>query len=652
MIPILVLAACGGGSSVEESDETRPTLAPTTVATTEPESTTTAPEETTTTEAPKATSVTISPLFTRGTEGGVGKEVISVAESSDGSLRVDFSEDEVEGLGDQSRAASWSAVTVATLLTGSPLSGQYRFEITGPIDGPSAGALKTVALLSLLRGETLADDITMTGTVNPDGTVGPVGGIPEKVQGAASEGFRKVLVPLGQRNSTSIATGELVDVVDLGTRLGIEVEEVGDVYAAYEEFTGEELPKLPSSTDTQLTKNTYDRLAAKSQSFLADYQAAVSNFGTLNEITQAFFGFLLEEAGYAADRSANLQRQGLSAGAFTQAAVAAVLAEASESSARAFEVLIFQSPEAFFNQVAGTQAVEGKLNSLFGTLKTFTPKTVSDASALMNAYATAFDAFAYTLFASNQLRAIGDAFFAGQISAEDAQTESFVPVIYNKLAEGLIDYASAQFEVARDLGGPEIESDIDVATVADFFRKGADANFSAFQTTVVKSNANRLGVSEDRMLNRFANIDDDIALSQFQRNVVEGIKQYIGPNDPNAEYAELGYAISNYARNALLVEKYYSNGILDEDLNIVGVRYENALSTGLELAKAQVSSAIGLLRDSEIEPALEVAGLEVANIDREGDVADKFNALSSYWGSQLSARVLAYLAGLERDGLE
>ena len=76
--------------------------------------------------------------------------------SDDDTVRLDFSEDEPNGLGDQSRAASWNAVTTAMLLTGAPLSGQYRFEISGPIDGPSAGALKTVAILSLMRGDTLA----------------------------------------------------------------------------------------------------------------------------------------------------------------------------------------------------------------------------------------------------------------------------------------------------------------------------------------------------------------------------------------------------------------------------------------------------------------------------------------------------------------
>ena len=79
----------------------------------------------------------------------------------------------------------------------------------------------------------------MTGTINPDGTVGPVGGIPEKVAGAADKGIKTVLIPVGQRNSAEHA-GQLVDVVDLGRRKGVEVREVKDVYEAYQAFTGDE----------------------------------------------------------------------------------------------------------------------------------------------------------------------------------------------------------------------------------------------------------------------------------------------------------------------------------------------------------------------------------------------------------------------------
>ena len=197
-----VAAACGGGGN----------SADVTVATTAKSSSTTAGTTSTsaaatTTTEPQPTEVVIHPLFVQGSGGGVGKETVSIQKSDDDTVRLDFSEDEPNGLGDQSRAASWNAVTTATLLTGAPLSGQYRFEISGPIDGPSAGALKTVAILSLMRGDELADDITMTGTINPDGTVGPVGGIPEKIGGAAKEGYKRILIPVGQRNTPSVATG-------------------------------------------------------------------------------------------------------------------------------------------------------------------------------------------------------------------------------------------------------------------------------------------------------------------------------------------------------------------------------------------------------------------------------------------------------------
>ena len=154
------------------------------------------------------------------------------------------------------------------------------------------------------------------------------------------------------------------------------------------------------------------------------------------------------------------------------------------------------------------------------------------------------------------------------------------------------------------------------------------------------------------MLGRFANVDLDIALAVNQRNVLDGLTQYIGEGEANAEYAQLGFAINNYARNALLVEKYYSNGQLDADLNLVGVRSDVALSSGLDLAKAQLSASITALRNKEIEPALETALFESAGLDREGDVSDKFSALSSYWTGFVSARVLSYLGGFPTDGLK
>lgn len=44
----------------------------------------------------------------------------------------------------------------------------------------------TAAVIVFIRGDATLDDVTMTRTINPDGTIGPVGGIPEKIDGAVA----------------------------------------------------------------------------------------------------------------------------------------------------------------------------------------------------------------------------------------------------------------------------------------------------------------------------------------------------------------------------------------------------------------------------------------------------------------------------------
>jgi len=276
---------------------------------------------------------------------------------------------------------------------------------------------------------------------------------------------------------------------------------------------------------------------------------------------------------------------------------------------------------------------------------------VSDAASLMSAYSIALNSLSVAQFAGQQLNDIARQVQGGAMTLEEAMPELLVPAVMYEVAGTGVQQAKAVFEVGRDLGGPAIEDDVDLAKAADFFRKGSDANFAAFQSTVVKELGNRYGRSEEVMLSNFANRDTDVALTLSQRNVLDSLKNYIGEGEANAEYAQLGFAISNYARNALLLEKYYSNGEVDENLDIVGVRSEAALIGGLELGKDQLVAGIGLLRANDVEPAIQVAQLEMASVDREGDIGAKFDALSSYWSGFVGSRVLAYLGGFSDEGL-
>jgi uncharacterized protein len=121
------------------------------------------------------------------------------------------------------------------------------------IGGPSAGAIMTVATISLLENWEMDNETITTGMINPDGSIGPIGGIPQKIDAAYSAGATHFLIPYGQGTYTEMVTtteyvnGWLTTVTRPVTRniadyamdnYGIVVDEVADINEAVENFTG------------------------------------------------------------------------------------------------------------------------------------------------------------------------------------------------------------------------------------------------------------------------------------------------------------------------------------------------------------------------------------------------------------------------------
>ena len=138
------------------------------------------------------------------------------------------------------QASARIAAVVASYIAGTNyFSYDYFISIkanTTIIGGPSAGAAMTVALVAALLGKPINRSIVITGMILPDGTIGAVGGIPEKLDAAAEVGAKVMLIPLGQAESLSLASGKYVNVVELGRRKGVKVVEVATVYDALKWF--------------------------------------------------------------------------------------------------------------------------------------------------------------------------------------------------------------------------------------------------------------------------------------------------------------------------------------------------------------------------------------------------------------------------------
>ncbi len=100
-------------------------------------------------------------------------------------------------------------------------------------DGSSASAAVAVAIAAALRHTTTISSVALTGAVDGDGRISPVGEIPEKLRGAATGGISTVLIPKGQTRTRDW------DLRPLAESLRITVIEVTTLREAYEKMTGQ-----------------------------------------------------------------------------------------------------------------------------------------------------------------------------------------------------------------------------------------------------------------------------------------------------------------------------------------------------------------------------------------------------------------------------
>jgi PDZ domain-containing protein len=120
---------------------------------------------------------------------------------------------------------------------------ELPFEITidtGRIGGPSAGLAFTLTLIDELSAGNLTGgaDVAVTGEINLDGTVGPIGGLAQKVSAVRQVGVEYFIVPAAQGDEQLQRAREVAgDAVEI-----IPVETLDDALAALERIGGDPLP--------------------------------------------------------------------------------------------------------------------------------------------------------------------------------------------------------------------------------------------------------------------------------------------------------------------------------------------------------------------------------------------------------------------------
>jgi uncharacterized protein len=148
------------------------------------------------------------------------------------------------------------------------------------IGGPSAGAAMATATLAAFLNLSLDSHAVVTGTINPDGSVGPVGGLFEKAQAVARANGTRFLIPEGQsiiimRKTERTELGGLVQIITKPVKLdlkkyarenwGLEVIEVYSIKDILKYTTGYRFKEKEAviSEDPQL-KRVMKTMAEKS----------------------------------------------------------------------------------------------------------------------------------------------------------------------------------------------------------------------------------------------------------------------------------------------------------------------------------------------------------------------------------------------------
>ena len=575
-----------------------------------------------------------------------------------GRVRIGVYEPEVGGTTAVWRATTWSAALVAAQLTDfDPRALQLSVESARSTDGPSAGALLTVHLVAAIRGDKLRDDVAMTGTINPDGTIGPVGGLPMKIEGAAKNGKRLVLIPEGQNVEVDERTGRNVNLIEYGQSRGVTGRPVSDIWAAYREFTGVTLhqpepgviPRLPPEIDSLVLQRI--------ERWIKLTRAARDKYASWPEYTHLpFCENMIQLSRDSYDRASQMLNQGEHTAAYMDAVSGALYAWM----AHEFGRYVYQLPTgsvATLNQLPMQHGwLVKEIDQTTQALRNFKPRTFDQMAMYLNAGTTYVEGLcAFEIaedlkhlhqsgYMQKALAVDGDEFNSGD-SLRQAAFSLFAGVF--QIAAWIdMKLTTDYWELAANYGGKPLPEQPELVTVWNFYRRGAEANQTIVNELVVDPAARQMEMPTDLVkailpmgdpYYGIANVGLTRVLPQLRRRLGDG---------EQLEYVSLAGAMYLHSVTATLIAKHYSVGVdFGDDLTIVRIHREPVLAEWINKSRRQVEGAIQslLARGVDVTTVTQIYWLARVE-ERRPKPEDRFNALQRYFYANLMAQMLGQLS--------
>ncbi len=568
---------------------------------------------------------------------------ISADGNANGSARVGFFESEVGGTGDQWRSAGWMAAVTAAMLTDfDPRTMRVSFEYEGRIDGPSAGALMTCGVLAAVRGDKVRADAAMTGTINPDGSIGPVGGISHKISGAAAKGMNLILIPGSVRFDTD-ANGERIDLVEHGDNLGVKVVGVFDVYHAYKLLTGVELPRDPEAHTPQVTLAAQKEIRKKISVWYDRYEQSLTSFMELKNtaaLSQEVIN-LYQQGVDSIKRSDELFEEGEFTAALWDRIFAAVCGYLALETGRCRYTYATRGYDGLLERLQNNEWLETEVNRVSARMKNETPRSLDQLSV----YLIACDAFVEGVALQRLAKQVLE-------NAPEEESEEALALVGAAAENQIIAWldlklASDYLDLAAGYEGKKIPEDAPWRQAGDYLRRASSANLAVFDAVIVEPAAQQLSVAGSEMRVRLMFRDRNYAiLRAAEQFVFPELSRYFGDGDALG-YAYLSTSLYTHIRAAGLLAKYYS---LDAELNdtgyVIGVGRERTLAEWLTFSEDQARRSIALLQENGVDasPCAQMYG--IARVKSRRDLTQQMEGLVGFWSADMHARVIRLVSGL------
>jgi hypothetical protein len=584
--------------------------------------------------------------------GGTNPVFIRIEPNPARHIQVGFFERSAGAVGQQWRTAGWMAALVATTLLGEDLHRQrISYTLDTLIDGPSAGALTTAGLLALMRGETVPARVSMTGAINPDGTIGPVGGISFKIRGAERTKKARFAIPLGQRYQRNLCTGVEEDVITLGRSLGVEVSEVGDIREAYAFLTGIPLPAVPirpvSTAIPEDIRVAYRHLFTAWQQ---RYEAArrIVSSAQPQELPGELETFW-RHAAKLATAGENELKAGHEAAAFNRIWMSVLHAEFVARAVLGMRAVQTRGLPALHALTQGeiTQ-VRQHMAANTKAFQGLAVATTVDAGAVALMGANLAVATAYLEQAETGLRrSLELSRGTNPKDLFEAGLQAFEALGHTSVTGPLVDAAVATKGWLGRGGPPLPRTNATVASAIDLYYSAALSNLEYVDALYTARQAARKKVDIETARRDQRRRDAHYLAARGALEQAGNLAELFGSGE-TAALAELGALMRTVSNSSALVAKYYSLGAqLDEQGRVTAFSNEAALKRMTEMAEQEAARALGEADASTAGTGTPMLAtlLDAARRNRDVTVSaeDRLLALILFWDATLNARLMTQL---------